>query len=82
MEYKYLWKLGTAGLFKNAQMQGAQKAEPRGVYGYTLSGAVCSATQQMSCFQQPTAPVIPFLYQSTIFDLEMILREEKRKDKG
>jgi len=26
-------------------MQGAQKTEPRGVYGYTLSGAVCSATQ-------------------------------------
>jgi len=52
LEYKYLWKLGTAGLFKNAQMQGAQKAEPRGVYGYTLSGAVCSATQQMSVFQQ------------------------------
>jgi hypothetical protein len=34
-------------------MQGAQKAEPRGVYEYTLSGAVCSATQQMSVFQQP-----------------------------
>jgi hypothetical protein len=33
-------------------MQGAQKTEPRGVYGYTLSGAVCSATQQMSVFQQ------------------------------
>jgi len=29
---------------------GAQKAEPRGVYGYTLSGAVCSATQQISVF--------------------------------
>jgi hypothetical protein len=28
------------------------KTEPRGVYGYTLSGAVCSATQQMSVFQQ------------------------------
>ena len=40
------------GLFKNVQMQGAQKTEPRGVYGYTLSGAVCSATQQMSVFQQ------------------------------
>jgi hypothetical protein len=47
-------------------MQGAQKTEPRGVYGYTLSGAVCSATpafagvnsadhsalQGMSVFQQ------------------------------
>jgi adenylylsulfate kinase-like enzyme len=41
------------GLFKNVQMQGAQKTEPRGVYEYTLSGAVCSATQQMSVFQQP-----------------------------
>jgi len=41
------------GLFKdpkghaNVQMQGAQKTELRSVYGYTLSGAVCSATQQM-----------------------------------
>ena len=32
------------GLFKNIQMQGAQKTEPRGVYGYTLSDTVCSAT--------------------------------------
>jgi hypothetical protein len=40
------------GLFKNVQMQGAQKVEPRGVYEYTLSGAVCSATPQMSVFQQ------------------------------
>jgi len=40
------------GLFKNVQMQGAQKTEPRGVYGYTLSDTVCSATQQMSVFQQ------------------------------
>jgi hypothetical protein len=30
----------------NVKMEGAQKIEPRGVYGYTLSGAVCSATQQ------------------------------------
>jgi len=36
------------GLFKNVQMQGAQKTEPRGVYGYTLSGAVYSATKQVS----------------------------------
>jgi hypothetical protein len=48
VEKPYVW-----GLFKNVQMQGAQKTEPRGVYGYTLSGAVCSATQQMSVFQQP-----------------------------
>jgi hypothetical protein len=32
------------GLFKKAQM--------RGVYRNTLSGAVCSATRQMSVFQQ------------------------------
>jgi hypothetical protein len=31
-------------LFKNGQMQGARNTEPRGVYGHTLSGAVCSAT--------------------------------------
>jgi hypothetical protein len=34
------------GLFKNVQMQGAQKDAPRGVYRETLSGAFCSATQQ------------------------------------
>jgi hypothetical protein len=37
-------------------MQGAQKTESRGVYRYTLSGAVCSAipilSGQMSVFQQ------------------------------
>ena len=32
------------GLFKNGQMQGAQKTEPRDVCENTLSGAVCSAT--------------------------------------
>jgi hypothetical protein len=47
------------GLFKNVQMQGAQKTELRGVYRYTLSGAVCSATQQMSVFQQP---IIPYFF--------------------
>jgi hypothetical protein len=41
VEKYYVW-----GLFKNVQMQGAQKTESRGVYGYTLSGAVYSATQQ------------------------------------
>jgi hypothetical protein len=41
------------GLFKNVQMQGAQKTEPRSVYRHTLSGAVCSATRQISVFQQP-----------------------------
>ena len=48
VEIPHIW-----GLFKNVQMRGAQKIEPRGVYRYTLSGAVCSATQQMSVFQQP-----------------------------
>jgi hypothetical protein len=48
IEKPHVW-----GLFKNVQMQGAQKIEPRGVYGYTLSGTVYSATQQMSVFQQP-----------------------------
>jgi len=42
------------GAVQKWSLQGAQKTEPRGVYGYTLSGAVCSATQQMSVFQQPT----------------------------
>ena len=46
-------KTHVLGLFKNVQMQGAQKTKPRGVYEYTLSGVVCSATQQMSVFQQP-----------------------------
>jgi hypothetical protein len=41
VETPHVW-----GLFKNVQMQGAQKTEPRGVYRYTLSGAVCSATKQ------------------------------------
>jgi putative cardiolipin synthase len=40
------------GLFKKVQMRGAQKTEPRGVYRHTSSGAVCSATRQMSVFQQ------------------------------
>jgi histone acetyltransferase (RNA polymerase elongator complex component) len=52
-------KSHSSGLFKNVQMQGAQKTELRGVYGNTLSGAVCSATQQMSVFQQsPGNPLI------------------------
>jgi hypothetical protein len=41
------------GLLKKCSDASAQKTELRGVYGYTLSGAVCSATQQMSVFQQP-----------------------------
>ena len=47
VEKSHVW-----GLFKNVQMQGAQKTEPRGVYEDTLSDTVCSATQQMSVFQQ------------------------------
>jgi prepilin-type N-terminal cleavage/methylation domain-containing protein len=48
-----LEKAHVSGLFKNVQMQGAQRTEPRGVYLHTPSGAVCSATRQMSVFQQP-----------------------------
>jgi prepilin-type N-terminal cleavage/methylation domain-containing protein len=61
-----LEKVHISGLFKypeghaNAQVQGAQRTEPRGVYLHTSSGAVCSATQQtrralqgMSVFQRP-----------------------------
>jgi hypothetical protein len=33
-------KQSVQGLFKNVQLQGAQKIEPRGVYKHTLSGAV------------------------------------------
>jgi hypothetical protein len=64
------------GLFKNIQMQGAQKTEPRGVYEYTLSGAACSATQQMSVFQQslstsffPSLIFIPILTFALIISL-------------
>jgi hypothetical protein len=53
INYRVVEKLLVPGLFKNAQMRGAQKNEPRGVYEHTLSGAVCSATLQMSVFQQP-----------------------------
>jgi hypothetical protein len=56
IEKPHVW-----GLFKNVQMQGAQKTESRGVYRYTLSGAVCSATQQMSVFQQPRCSLFPIL---------------------
>jgi hypothetical protein len=51
--YGVIEKPHVLGLFKNVQMQGAQKIEPRGVYRNTSSGAVCSATQQLGVFQQP-----------------------------
>ena len=41
-------KLLVLGLVKNVQMQGAQKAEPRGVYLHTLSTAVCSTIPILS----------------------------------
>ena len=50
--FQVIEKTNVLGLFKNVQVQGAQKNEPRSVYGYTLSGAFYSATQQMSVFQQ------------------------------
>jgi hypothetical protein len=40
-------------LFKNGQMQGAQKHQERGVSRNTLSDEVCSATPQMAVFQLP-----------------------------
>ena len=48
-----------SGLFKypkgHAECSNARRAknEPRGVYLHTLSGTVCSATQQISVFEQP-----------------------------
>jgi general secretion pathway protein J len=52
-------KLHVSGLFKNTQVQGAQKNESRGVYLHTSRGSVCRATQQtrralqgMRVFQQ------------------------------
>ena len=60
----------------NVQMQGAQKIEPRGVYENTLSGAVCSATQQTMCpsgYERSrdlqvisTAPSAPIFYLPSI----------------
>jgi glycosyltransferase involved in cell wall biosynthesis len=50
-----------SGLFKNVQMQGAQKTEPRGVYGHTLSDTVCGATQQARrALQGMSVRVVPF----------------------
>ena len=48
----------TDRLFKNVQMQGIAKTESRGVYRNTLSGSVCSVTQQMSVFQQSAQEII------------------------
>jgi hypothetical protein len=39
-------KLHVLGLFKNVKMQGAQKAEPRGIYRDKLSGAVIKILSQ------------------------------------
>jgi hypothetical protein len=61
IEKPHVW-----GLFKNVQMRGAQKTTPRGVYKHTLSGAFCSATQQMSVFQLPRYGII-FLRQNLTF---------------
>jgi ABC-type antimicrobial peptide transport system ATPase subunit len=41
-------KVQVSGLFKNAQVQGAQRTELRGVYRHTLSDAVCSAIPILS----------------------------------
>jgi|GEM_PF-2569679 len=42
-------------LFKNARDARRTKNESRGVYKNTLSGAVCSATRQMSVLQNLSA---------------------------
>jgi hypothetical protein len=52
LEERGVEKPHVSGLFKNVQMQGVPQTESQGVYGYTLSGAVCGTTQQMSVFQQ------------------------------
>jgi hypothetical protein len=51
------------GLFKNGQMQGAQKTEPRGVYVHTLSGAVLQRNTAYERFS--TAPQYPLFFDST-----------------
>jgi glycosyltransferase involved in cell wall biosynthesis len=68
--YKIPDRNSSSGLFKNVQMQGdapvprqlSGKTESRGVCDNTLSGEVCSATQQMGVFQQPanTHPYLRF----------------------
>jgi hypothetical protein len=54
-------------------MQGAQKHQERGVYRNTLSDEVCSATPQMTVFQQPASG-----YWQTLNPLK---RQERRKGK-
>jgi hypothetical protein len=49
VEKSYVW-----GLFKNTQVQGTQKTEPRGIYRHTLSGAVLQRNTADECFS--TAP--------------------------
>jgi methylenetetrahydrofolate--tRNA-(uracil-5-)-methyltransferase len=80
-------KRNLMGLFKNVQMQGAQKTEPRGVYEHTSSGAVCSATQQMSVFQQPHSSYLYFydaiapIIEADSIDINKVFRAS-RYDKG
>jgi prepilin-type N-terminal cleavage/methylation domain-containing protein len=73
-------KLHVSGLFKNAQVQGAQKTESRGVYRYTLSGEVCSVTQKtrcalqgMSVFQQPRSGFTLVEVMISIFILGLVM---------
>jgi bisphosphoglycerate-dependent phosphoglycerate mutase len=65
--------LGANGVLKNTPLwQAVQKCsdarraktEERGVYGNTSSDEVCSATQQMSVFQQPAKATTPSRRQS------------------
>ncbi len=48
-------------------MQGAQKVEPLGVYFHTLSGALCSATQQLSVFKQPTGNILSIIKKAALY---------------
>jgi prepilin-type N-terminal cleavage/methylation domain-containing protein len=73
-------KLHVSGLFKNTQVQGAQKTESRGVYRYTLSGEVCSVTQKtrcafqgMSVFQQPRSGFTLVEVMISIFILGLVM---------
>jgi prepilin-type N-terminal cleavage/methylation domain-containing protein len=75
-----LEKARISGLFKNAQMQGAQKNESRDVYYHTLSGEFCSVTRQthralqgMSVFQQPRSGFTLVEILIAIFILGLVL---------
>ena len=51
----------------NCPALSGQKAEPRGVYRHTLSGAVCSATQQLSVFQQSAGNILSIIKKTALY---------------